>query len=395
MGDNFAPELLARTVENKTPDTRYAGQMINKDVLTAGRDEVASDNVACFLRLMGFGAIVPGQEDFYYGPERLRQLARFLARAGDRNYRPVQMLAENLVISAAERKQPPRLPRSLLRPAVRDALQDKGPIRFELPSDVLPWLKWVSATGSVDGMSAYDCLASASNPSDFKLPDENGNSCAPMAQPGVSPKSYEFAAGLKAGSNHALCAVYPDGATRKTHCQLFSVQHPFFQYQPDEPGVTPAPYYVPSNKEGPVVFGVLDPALVGYIGQLNDVWVNTDARFDTSARIIDPIEALRQVLDLCDSDSHCKDRRKILLAQMPYHKASELAAKLKVFDIVIAQSDREHAAGDQIAGQSADNNTPYVLAPGMAFDGKRKNALGMNLRRVDYIERADRLAFCR
>jgi hypothetical protein len=37
MGDNFAPELLARTVENKTADTRYAGQMINKDVVTADR----------------------------------------------------------------------------------------------------------------------------------------------------------------------------------------------------------------------------------------------------------------------------------------------------------------------------------------------------------------------
>ena len=90
--------------------------MINKDVLTAGNGPSRSDNVACFLRLMGFGVIVPGQEDFYYGPDGWRQLAPFLARAGDCNYWPVQMLAENLVISSAERKQPPRLPRSLLRP---------------------------------------------------------------------------------------------------------------------------------------------------------------------------------------------------------------------------------------------------------------------------------------
>src|SRR6185437_8247021 len=154
-----------------------------------------------------------------------------------------------------------------------------------------------------------DCLASASDPSDFKLPDEKGSNCAPMTHVDGKAESYEFPADLKAGSNHALCAVYGNGADRKTQCQLFSVQYPFFQYQPDEPGVTPAPYYVPSNKEGPVVFGVLDPALVGYIGQLNDVWVNSEARFDTSAQITDPIEALRQVLDLCDSDTHCKDRR--------------------------------------------------------------------------------------
>jgi hypothetical protein len=100
---------------------------------------------------MGFSAIVPGQQDFYYGPGRLRKLARFLARPGDRNYQPVQMLAANLVISSAERKPRPRLPVSLLRPAVRDALQDESADLFELPSKVLPWLKRVNASGSGGG----------------------------------------------------------------------------------------------------------------------------------------------------------------------------------------------------------------------------------------------------
>jgi hypothetical protein len=59
---------------------------------------IPTDNAACFLRHAGYAPIVPGQCDFYFGPDRLRQLARLLASETEGAFRPVQMLGANLVI---------------------------------------------------------------------------------------------------------------------------------------------------------------------------------------------------------------------------------------------------------------------------------------------------------
>ena len=63
------------------------------------------DNVACFFRLAGFDAVVPGREDFRFGPERLRELARYLASNAPGGT-PVQMLGANLVINTISVKPP-------------------------------------------------------------------------------------------------------------------------------------------------------------------------------------------------------------------------------------------------------------------------------------------------
>lgn len=151
MGENFAPDLLARAVVNKSAGTPHFGEMLNKDVVSAGADHVLSDNVGCFLRLMHFDATVPGQQDFYYGPERLRQIARFLASPGDGQYKPVQMLAANLVISSVVRSPNPRKGNEALAPEVRRALEAASPVQFDLPSTVLPWLKQVALKGGEQG----------------------------------------------------------------------------------------------------------------------------------------------------------------------------------------------------------------------------------------------------
>lgn len=49
--------------------------------------------------------------------------------------------------------------------------------------------------------------------------------------------------------------------------------------------------------------------MVEYIGQLSDAWMNVDKRFDTSAQLVDPLEALRQLLGACELDSRCEGRR--------------------------------------------------------------------------------------
>lgn len=61
-----------------------------------GEGSIPTDNVGCFLIQEKYAAVVPGRHDFYFGPERLRELAGFLAE-GSNGY--VRMLGANLVIA--------------------------------------------------------------------------------------------------------------------------------------------------------------------------------------------------------------------------------------------------------------------------------------------------------
>ena len=120
-GDNFSPQLEARILDALPPSPTYA--IGNKElyysdgttwfphtnvpgsvqgIIKAGLGTIPTDNVGCFLRAAGFSAIVPGKHDFYYGAERVRQLARFLARTqNEYGFQPVQMLGANLVINTS------------------------------------------------------------------------------------------------------------------------------------------------------------------------------------------------------------------------------------------------------------------------------------------------------
>lgn len=425
MGENFAPELLARDMRDEEGRSGpYQGELVRKDLFTAGpkgdtwrldepvpggdlrtmpedKGTVPSDNVGCFLRLMGFDALVPGEQDFYFGPERLRQLARFLAAPAIGHYSPVQMLAANLSILTTLHTPAVPLPSGALPEKIQRALRASDAVNIHLPSNVMPWLQSVQVQGKGGShLHVYDCLASRGDPSRFKLPDEGGNDCAAL-QEGV-PNHFRFAKparpsanfiaqyyALDPGANHALCAVYQSNGGTETHCQLFSVHYPFFQYRPRTSGTTPAPYFLSGQGTGTgvAVFGVMDRSLAGYVGQLDGAWRNEDRRFDSTIEITDPLEALRQVLGLCASDPNCRGRRKVLLAQMPYYKATTLASKLPSFDLVIAQPDAGHASGNEYSSR-ATGPTPgkqtYLLTPGMTFDAHRKAALSTNLRRADF-----------
>ena len=111
---------------------------------------VPSDNVGCFFRLMQFDAVAPGFDDFYFGPARLRQIARFLAEPATGDERPTQFLAANLLIrpTGAEASfafSALQLPRPL-----RQAFAPSEAVHFDLPSDVLPWLKQVTVYSAVE-----------------------------------------------------------------------------------------------------------------------------------------------------------------------------------------------------------------------------------------------------
>ncbi len=100
VGDNFAPELFSRLLfDAQNPvDSKdaYVWDYVSSpphwlpyeklktykplsDDLDAGNGRIPVDNVGCFLARAGYAAIVPGKQDFHYGPEYLRELARFLA----------------------------------------------------------------------------------------------------------------------------------------------------------------------------------------------------------------------------------------------------------------------------------------------------------------------------
>ncbi len=129
-GDNFSPQLESRVFKaddalrdsneyiprnkelytwdfmDKEPKNRRwvpTGEESEdlKDRLVRGEGTIPTDNVGCFLAAAGFRAVVPGKHDFYYGTERVRQLARFMAAIKQKDYTPVQMLGANLVIKTA------------------------------------------------------------------------------------------------------------------------------------------------------------------------------------------------------------------------------------------------------------------------------------------------------
>ncbi|HWF47610.1 MAG TPA: hypothetical protein VG168_11440 [Bryobacteraceae bacterium] len=422
MGDNFAPELLARSMRNNQADTPYFGDLMSKDLFTPNpsgtlwqRDfdlsnaslrklsstqgAVPSDNVGCFLRLMGFKATVPGQEDFYFGAERLRQLARFLAEPASGRYRPVQMLAANLLIQTKPHHPPPALPLSALPAPIQAALKPDDDVQILLPSAVMPWLPSITVKSKLIGFDVFDCPASRENPRQFNLPGSAQSDCVQLHAPSADPTQFMLDKPghpspnyrsdyyyLDPGDNHAICVELPAPAKNHTHCDLFSVQYPFFQYRPDPASFTPAPYYVDSQSVA--IFGVLDPKLVGYLGQLNSAWKNEDSNFDTTIAISDPVEAIRQQMAACQMDDRCSHSHKILLAQMPYYKAMQLATKLDGIDLVIAEADSDHATGNESETRTIDsardsNHSAFVLSPGFAYHSSG-DPLSINLRRADF-----------
>ena len=408
MGDNFAPELLSRTIRNDLSGTAHQGEMVSKNLFDpepqgaswipvmsslsrqAGSVEgtVPSDNVGCFFRLMQFDAVVPGFDDFYFGPARLREIARFLAGPAAGNERPTQLLAANLLIRPTGAEAGSPFPASQLPRPLRQAFAPSEAVHFDLPSDVLPWLKQVAVHSEWKQTRVFDCLVNLGNMGEFKLPLQPGSGCVPLREPAHGSGIYRFQPpanpsgnflpayySLDPGDNHALCAVYTEESQEATHCEFFRVQYPLFQYRPQTSGATPAPYYLAADGNGPAVFGVLDPEIAKRASEFNK-------SSDTEVAISDPAEALRQMLQLCESEVTCRDRPKVLLAQMPFYKASELAAKLKLFDIVVAESNAEHASGEEYIGRSGATSS-YLLTPGAVYQTNRADVLSTNLRRLE------------
>ena len=136
-GDNFAPNYYARAFAGPADkDHPVLGKELydwDSDAkgwawydhpspgtsasLEEGTGTIPTDNVGCFLSYVKYDALVPGKHDFYYGPERLRELARFLASVTDTgHFQPVQILAANMFIKTTWAKDHVPIPDTGKRP---------------------------------------------------------------------------------------------------------------------------------------------------------------------------------------------------------------------------------------------------------------------------------------
>jgi hypothetical protein len=404
-GDNFAPELYATTVAPSPATNPHGLRTVPKDwllwdflsdpprwitnedaspslssKLSDGYGWVAEDNVACFLKTAQYDALVPGKFDFYFGPERLRQLARLLASEGRDGLGSVQMLGANLVIATREQSANPPIPDWLQKnafegiPANLDSEIKRGDV-------VLPWLRTIRLAHKRDkkGNVLVQTLEICRPPATvgFWSSDETKILQA-SKDPGVCTALVEFTNDngssayrmpddfvLQAGAMYSLILRTPGEGGEKVYADYFFTAHPFFTYpnpisapganpsRLDNSSISPAPYALKVSTDPEkemAIFGIVDQELKVSIGSLNYSWINKREGLVTEVDILDPVLSLRQVLQYFDADYQARYRRpfrgkKILLAQMRYHRAQEVTSVFPgVFSAVITEADSAHSS---------------------------------------------------
>lgn len=436
LGDNFAPELASRSFSDAgklVPKDQYTFDFTANprkwvpytdrsaaltDAIAQGHGILPFDNVGCFFKLAGFHALLPGKQDFHFGPERLQELARYLA--DPHGGKSVQMLGANLAILTTVAHPP-----ATSEPA--DPPQNftySGPngAQFVLPNVPLPFMRTFPIQNGVE-VKGY--VASSGGPALLQRLNQAGlqegadktatplyshawicrgqlgtkfdpKGCDELEQVPVEGTTLRFklpkrrfglfpsASAVQPGVDYYTCASAAstvDGMTSaNTLCQpKFEFHYPFFQAGiAEQPN--PTPYAVTAS--GVVVFGVVDPELSTQIGALNSCWQNTNPAFKTRLEIADPHEALAQLLETCAEDVDCAGKRRVLLAQMSPQRAQRLASHIPHgFDVVISQADDGYATGS-IAGidRGSDSDLkPIVLTPASAIESRSPDTLRVGL----------------
>ena len=420
VGDNFAPYVLSRRMFNDVTGAGYVdkgeyeynpspnqspkgwAKNLSPAALEAylnGNGKLLNDNVGCFFRQMGFDALVPGRHDFYFGPERLRELAKFL-REGKAETR---MLGANLYfapryIDFANDPSPSVEAQVGVTAAGADkSKSDSGGLT--MPKTALPWMRSVVVKGTKAKAAVVEvCL--------FPLPKQLNNGTARSyhfdaktcsTQPGAVPlkiksaedeQSAEFrmdraAKPLDPGL-YAATALNADGSP-VGQPKYFAVAFPFFEYPASNRsagGQTLSdlkPWRLVKNADGQdvAVFGVVGSDLLDGVGALNSMWLfnrgngknlkgSTDNDREIDVQIADAADSLKQVFQYCEADTECKAARKILLAQMSQSDAYDLGAHLVLdktanpVDLVVAEADAERASQDR---ELARTLPPTVVSP--------------------------------
>ena len=185
---------------------------------------------------------------------------------------------------------------------------------------------------------------------------------------------------LRPDFNYAICVqVLSNPIKGRFSCQPFYVTTPFFASSTgavNRCGDFDAdPFLVRKiNGNDVVVFGVLDPDLQNQIGRLNYGWWNSNEDYETTVQIADPAASLKQAMMRCESVPQCKNAtQKVLLAQMPAYKATQLAGKVDtIFDLVVAATDPVNNTGDTKLRRvmpDALKGANYVVTPDEIYSG--------------------------
>ncbi len=162
-----------------------------RDKVETGMGIIPADNVASFLTQQGYAAVVPGRHDFYFGPERLRLLARRLASdpipdtvaVQHRHGYGTQMLAANLVIETtwktdhtplSDKENPPRF---IPRLPKAEELKLPKTVKLEeinVPAggNAYPWYAGPSLRLSVSNASRSKDSTKAEEAAEAQDPDE-------------------------------------------------------------------------------------------------------------------------------------------------------------------------------------------------------------------------------
>lgn len=451
-GDNFSPQFEARTFSpapdkgtSGAPDGRLVPVQkelyswnregpywvfyndIDKkkypllyDRLVNGTNSIPSDNVACYLAAAGYAAVVPGKHDFYFGPERLRQLARFMADRNATGLEPVQMLGANLVIKTSPVKPhevadddrkwewPDNFPllnvsdggevypwltharvklteftvhskvsvelRALLKREVnteaqlRQALTKISEPKLEADKKALKDLG--TNLDKLSTQDAYVCPAGKTrNDIDIKPEcqlDKNDRTFRVIDDTVVADLGFKLHGAdsfvLEANKNYGL--VLQTDPSKQTcvdpalPCIRFRTRFPFFHFKDSAMGDNPDPKrYVYLPDKNVVVFGVVDQGLGEQVGVLNFSWRNQNPDDTTTVSVEDPVEALQTQLDFFNRTYPTFNGIKVLLAQMSPEHARRLGAYFPEFQIVISEADGEQSTSE------LDSSTTWAAGP--------------------------------
>ena len=125
------------------------------------------------------------------------------------------------------------------------------------------------------------------------------------------------------------------------------------------------------------IFGLLDPDLQGTIGRLNYGWWNKNTAYETTAQVSSLTDALSQAMMHCELDDECKlsSTHKILLAQMPAAKATQLLGSIKkpVFELVVTETDAGNRTleGTVTRSVSPGDSPKFVVVPNPPYAATR------------------------
>lgn len=379
VGDNFAPFVLARRVWNQ-PANSEPGALLPKEDFDPG--QLTYDNVACFMRLTHFAAIVPGKEDFYFGPQRLRELEKLLdapskacrrdGRLEPNCYTPVRILGANISL---------KVQRTNDNVSTEDTNAQQGPFRPALPKVVLPWMRYFAIVAVDEKITNLASEIASAYLSNTAGPDQS----QPLSL-SVDPRNPRRGIlQLERGATLAPWIEYHIMITRKKgrteEIGKFKVAEPFFTHKK-------MPWAFATTAGGTVIafFGVVDQDMDLFVGRLNYTWLGlkngsnsaVDPSYETIVNVSDPAEALNQALQLCSESEECKTAPKVLLAQMPEAEVHQnllpflkLPSGTRPFDIVITQVESDAATGDRSTAMPYDPRNPpkrpVVLVPGADF----------------------------